>query len=184
MIKRCIIIAGCVCITVVIIMIFARLYPVAMVDGSPIWYRTWDRYFKGTIHALVVSARSRGAESNMNAEVLSAIKKSALHTLIEDAILAQAGSRLVSKFDVISNQKIRTAIATSTNIEKAALFVYGFNAQDFHDFILLPRSHREVITDEFDKQKINFAAWFVGAKKKARVRLMFNSYEWDGDTIK
>ncbi len=184
MIKRYIIIAGCVCVAVFVIGVFARLYPVAIVNGSPVWYRTWDRYVKGNIHALAVQAQSAGIEFNLNTEALSAIRKDALRALIENALLAQAGNILVPRFDLISNQKIHDAIATSTHVEKAALFMYGFNASDFHDFVLLPQSHREVIIDKFDKQKINFAAWVAGVKKKARVRIIFNSYEWNGDTIK
>lgn len=184
MIKRYIFIAGCACVVVFVIIIFARLYPVAIVNGSLIWYRTWDRYIKGNIHALAVQAQTAGIEFNPNTDVLSVIKKDALRALIENVILAHAGSILIPRFDFISNQKIRDAIATSTDIEKAALFIYGFNTADFRDFVLLPQSHREVIQNQFDKQKINFAAWLAGVKKKARVRLMIHPYTWDSDTIK
>lgn len=184
MIKRYIVIAGCVCIAVFVIIIFARLYPVAIVNGSPVWYRSWDRYVRGSIHALEIQAQTAGTEFNLTTEVLSAIKKNALRALIEDAILARTGNILIPRFDIMSNQKIHDAIAISANIEKAALFMYGFNAVDFHDFVLLPQSRREVIQDEFDKKKINVVAWFAGVKKKARVRLIIHPYIWDGDTIK
>ncbi|MEK7083315.1 MAG: hypothetical protein AAB972_04015 [Patescibacteria group bacterium] len=44
MIKKYIVIIGCFCVIIFVIIVFARLYPVAMVNGSPIWHRTWDRY--------------------------------------------------------------------------------------------------------------------------------------------
>lgn len=166
------------------VMVFAKLYPVAIVNGSPIWYRAWDRHFRGTVHALTMQARSAGAQFDVDANMISAIKKKSLNTLIEDTILAQAGSTLIPKLIAYSNQKVHDAMATSSDIEKAALFMYGFNAADFHDFVLLPQSRREVIQDEFDKKKINVAAWFAGVKKKTRVRLIINPYIWDGDTIK
>ncbi|MEK7074146.1 MAG: hypothetical protein AAB968_00095 [Patescibacteria group bacterium] len=184
MIKKYIVIIGCFCVIIFVIIVFARLYPVAMVNGSPIWYRTWDRYIEGNIHALVVQAQFAGTEFSPDARMISAIRKNALQTLIEDNILTQAGSVLVQKFDVISNQRIDNALAVSADIGKAAFFMYGFTAADFHDFVLLPQSHREVIIEEFDKKKINFEAWFAGIKKKAHIRLMLHSYTWDGDTIR
>lgn len=184
MIKQYIIIAGCVGVTVFIIIISVKLYPIAIVNGSPIWHRTWDRYYRGALYTLIIQTRAAGTEFNPNASMVSAIKKNALGTLIEDTILAQAGIRLLQNFNAVSDRRIHDAVASSTHIEKAALLMYGFNAADFHDFVLLPQSHREVIQDEFDKQKINFAAWFAGAKKKAHVRFILYPYTWDGDTVK
>ena len=184
MIKRYSIIVGCVVVIVWMIIQFAGLYPVAMVNGSPIWYRTWSRYFRGTLHALTIQARSAGTQFNAETHVISAIKKNTLNTLIENAILAQAGNALIAEFDAASNQKIRDAMSASADIEKAASFLYGFNAKDFHNFVLFPQSNREVIQHKFDKQKINFAAWLSGVKKKAHIRLFVHSYTWDGDMLK
>lgn len=183
MIKRYIIIAGCACFFIFII-IFARLYPVAVVNGSPVWYRTWDRYAMGIVHALIVQTRLTGTEFHPDGGMVSAIKKNSLNQLIEDIILAKAGSTLFHDFNGISNQRIHDAIASSPDLENAALLMYGFTTEDFRNFILLPQSRREVIGNEFDKKKINVEAWLAGIKKKAHVRLILTPYTWDGDTIK
>lgn len=183
MIKQYVIITGCVCLAIFII-IFTRLYPVAVVNGSPVWHRTWDRYVAGILHALIVQTRSTGTEFHPDGIMVSAIKKNALNQLIEDIILAKGGSTLFQDFNSMSNQRIHDAIASSMTIENAALLMYGFNTTDFRDFLLLPQSRREVIQNEFDKKKINFEAWLAGIKKKAHVRLILTSYIWDGDAIK
>jgi len=181
--KRYIIIAGCVFIVVLFIIVSARLYPVAIVNGSPVWYRAWNRYFIGSGHALALQARSEGTQFNLDIALVSLIKKDTLTALIEDKILAQEARKLFSDFDGMSNIRINEAIDSSAGVKDAALFMYGFSVEDFHNFVLLPQSHREVIQDEFDKQKINVSAWFAGIKKKAHVRVMLDSYIWDGDMV-
>ena len=146
--KWYILIAVVVLIAVPAVIVFGRLYPVAIVNGSPIWYRTWDRYVQGTGHALTAQARA-----------------------------------LFPQFDNMSEQKIHDALRSSANIGKASQLMYGFSIADFQHFILLPQSRWEVAQNELDKQKINFAAWLSGAKKKARVHIFLSGYGWDGDSV-
>ena len=176
-------IAAAIVIAVPVIIIFGRLYPVAIVNGSPIWYRTWDRYLQGTGHALVVQARAAGTQFNPDPVIAAAIRKDTLSALIEDSILAQQARILFPGFDGTSEQKIQDALGSSGNIEKAAQLMYGFGTADFRHFILLPQSRREVVQDTLGKQNINFAAWLSGAKKKASVHILLRGYGWDGDNV-
>ena len=162
---------------------FGRLYPVAIVNGSPIWYRMWDRYVQGTGHALTVQARAAGTQFNLDPVVASMIKRDTLNALIEDNILTQQARALVPQFDNMSEQKIHDALRSSANIGKASQLMYGFSIADFQHFILLPQSRWEVAQNELGKQKINFAAWLSGAKKKARVHILLSGYGWDGDSV-
>lgn len=177
------IISGCAFITVLFIIISARLYPVAIVNGSPVWYRAWNRYLMGSGHALALQARSEGTQFNLDAALISLIKKDTLTALIEDKILAQGARKLLPDFDGMSDMRIKEAIESSAGVKDVVLFMYGFSVEDFHNFVLLPQSHREVIQNEFDKQKINVPAWLAGIKKKAHVRIILNSYTWDGDIV-
>lgn len=182
--KGYITIAGLIMLTAATIIFFAKLYPVAIVDGSPIWYRTWDRYFKGTEHALEVQARSAGTQFSPETSLLAVLKKDTLSALIEDEILTEAARKLFSEFDTESEERIHNAIKFSQNMGEAAQLMYGFGVADFHDLVLLPQSHLEVIKDNLSKQKIDFPAWLAGIKKKAHVRFFLNSYRWDGDRVK
>lgn len=183
--KRYIIIGAFSFVTaVLLIATLTGLYPVAIVNGSPIWYLTWNRYFQGTSHALAVQARAAGTQFNPDFSIISVVKKDTLRALIEEKILTEYARTLFPAFDSISEQKIRDAIKSSANVSKAAELMYGFGEEDFHDFILLPQSHREVIQEEFNKQKISLSAWLAGIKKKARVKLILIPYTWDGDDIK
>ena len=181
--KWYILIAVVVLIAVPAIIIFGRLYPVAIVNGSPIWYKAWNRSLQATGHALAVQARAAGTQFNADAVVASVIKKDTLNALIEDDILSQQARILFPQFDDMSEQKINNALRSSANIEKAAQLMYGFGIADFQRFILLPQSRWEVVQDELDKQKINFTAWLSGAKKKARVHILLSGYGWDGDGV-
>ena len=167
-----------------VVAIFERLYPVAIVNGSPIWYRTWDRYLQGTGHAFALQARVTGKQFDLDATVISVIKKDTLTALIEDRLLTQQGRIVFAQFDKRSDEHVFDAVGTSTNMGDAAKLLYGFSEADFHDFILLPASRREVAKESMDKQKIDFVTWLAGVKKRAHVQLLLNGYIWDGESVK
>ena len=171
-------------ICVVIAVSVKHLYPVALVDGSPIWYSTWNRYLSGMGHALDVEAKSTGQKFAPTTAVAQELRRGTLTTLIENKILERSASVLLPNLDDLSEQKVASVLSTSDHLGDATQFIYGFDAKDFHDFILLPISKREVIQSEFDAKKISFDAWLAGAKKKARVRVLIGEYYWDGDKVK
>jgi len=167
-----------------VIIFFAKCYPIAMVNGSPIWYHTWSLSLQGTSHALTMQAKAAGTTFDPDPTVASVIRKSTLTALIEDKILTQNGQHIISDFDTKTEEYITTALASSTNVGKAASLMYGFGLADFHDIILIPESRREVARDALEKQHLNSDAWFAGIKKKANVRIFLSGYRWDGETVR
>ncbi|MDP3778994.1 MAG: hypothetical protein Q8R30_03075 [bacterium] len=163
---------------------FTKWYPIAMVNGSPIWYRTWNLSLQGTSHALTMQAKAAGTAFDPDPIVVYAIRKSTLAALIEDKILAQKGRSIVSDFDAKTEEYIAMALASSTDIGKAADLMYGFSASNFHDIILAPESRREVAHNALKKLHLNSDAWFAGIKKKADVQIFLNGYRWDGETVR
>lgn len=182
--KSYIIITGGLFIVAIIIISSAKLYPVAMVNGSPIWYRTWDMSLMGTAHALTVQAKAAGTVFNPDPVVISAIRKNMLASLIEDKILAQKGRSIISDFDAKTEEHIIAALASSTDVGKAAHLMYGFGVADFHDIILVPQSRREIARAVLEKQHLNADAWLAGAKKKADVQIFLTGYRWDGESVR
>ena len=181
--KRYVFFVAILLVVFVATVIIGRLYPVVSVNGSLIWYRTWNRYLQGIGHALAIQARASSSKFDLDIAVASAIKKDTLATLVEDRILAEAGSQIIPQFDARAAHRVSEAIATSTNLGKAAQFMYGFSQADFNRFILLPESRREIVRDELEKQGINFEAWFANVKKKTHVQIFMNRYVWDGDRV-
>ena len=171
-------------VTSMLIVSIWHMYPVAIVDGSPIWYPTWNRYLSGMGHALDVEAKSTGQKFAPTTAVAQELQRRTLTTLIEDKILERSASVLLPNLDELSEQKVTSVLSTSDHLGDATQFIYGFDAKDFHDFILLPISRREVIQSEFDAKKISFDTWLAGAKKKAHVRVLIGQYSWDGDKVK
>ena len=127
-----------------------HVYPVAIVDGSPIWYSTWNRYLVGMGHALDVEAKSTGQKFAPTTAVAQELQRGTLTTLIENKILERSARVLLPDLDVLSEQKVTTVLSASDHVGDATQFIYGFDVNDFHDFILLPISRREVIQSEFD----------------------------------
>lgn len=159
-------------------------YPIAIVDGSLIWFKTWNRSFQATGHALVVQARSGGTQLNLDPAVVAVIKKDTLAALIENQITARVGRKLFAKFDDESEKRVKDAMGVSKNIGEAAQLMYGLNVADFHDLILLPQSREELAQEILEKEHIHFAAWLSGIKKKAHVTIFVKGYSWDGERIR
>ncbi len=182
--KSYIIISGIALIAIFTVISFAKLYPVAMVNGSPIWYRTWNLSLQGTSHALTMQAKAAGTAFDPDPIVAYAIRKSTLAALIEDKIIAQKGRSIMSDFDAKTEEYIAAALASSTDVSKAADLMYGFSANNFHDIILAPESRREVARNALEKRRLNSDAWFSGIKKKADVQIFLSGYRWDGETVR
>ena len=138
-------IAGVLIVIIAIFLVSEKLYPVAIVNGSPIGERTWERYLNGVNHALILQAQRDNQRFDIDADTLALLEKSTLTALIEDRIIAQNAAILIPEFTQSSEQYITMAIGTSTTLGKAAQFMYGFGEKDFHDFVLLPESRREVV---------------------------------------
>ncbi len=167
-----------------IVFYMAKIYPVALVNGSPVWYRTWERSLGGTAHALAVQARANNTPFTPDALLISAVRKETLSSLIENKIIISQGRVLVSQFDTETEKRVAKAVGGSPNIEKGAQFMYGFSAANFHDLILLPQARREVVHEELMRVNISFDAWLSGDKKKSRVHIFLPDMQWTGDDIK
>ena len=178
--KWYILIAGMLCIIAGIIMAAERVYPVAIVNGSFVWYRTWNRLERAMEHALIVELTASKTKLPADNQVALIIKKDTLTQLVEDRILIQKGKKEFVNFESRSQDRINGIVSDKNKMEKAAAFMYGLNREAFNDLILMPQSRREVAQEDLEKQHISFEDWFLQAKKEAHVRLFFTPFTWDG----
>ncbi|QQG45060.1 MAG: hypothetical protein HYW89_03600 [Candidatus Sungiibacteriota bacterium] len=171
-----------------LVSVMTGFYPVALVDGAPIFYRTWKKTEEAAKHFANTQLVSRGSKpidfsAPQNSELLLAGRKDTLTSLIEDTILHQGGKKLHKGFERLVAAKVSTALKDNEDIEQAAKLVYNLDLDDFKELVLLPQAQGEVVAEILEKQNQDFEGWLREAKKQKRVFLMFVPFSWDGERI-
>lgn len=163
-------------------------YPVALVDGTPIFFRTWQKAERAAIQFLNVQGRARGVGpvdfyAAENADLLLGVKRDTLTFLIEDKILQQEGDTVAGDFDAVSSRKVAEALAQSGSFEQGAELLYGLSREDLNELVLLPQARRDVLSEAFGAQGRDFEQWFREVRKNKNVRLLFVPFVWNGEVV-
>lgn len=163
-------------------------YPVALVDGSPIFYRAWRKAEDASRRFANAELARRGARpinfaAEGNAAFLLEGRKETLAALMEDAIITREGERYMDDFSGRSEAHMAEALRSAPNLKRAVASLYGISYDDFKKLVLLPQARRDVLSEELESQGLNFDEWARDAKRRARVRLLFVPFHWNGERI-
>lgn len=163
-------------------------YPVALVDGAPIFFKTWQKAEKAAIRFIAVQGSARGVGpvdfyAAENADLLLGAKRDTLTFLIEDKILQQEGETAVEDFEAASAKKVAEVFQESVSIQQGAELLYGLSSDDFNELVLLPQARRDVLSEAFAAQGRDFEQWFREVRKKKNVRLLFVPFVWNGEVV-
>lgn len=170
-------------------MVAAGFYPIALVGGTPIFKRTWQKAEDAAKNFERAQAQTRGAEpvdfsSTNNRELLLDTKRGTLLFLIEDAVIREKGGEVIEGVGTLSRERVAEAMRSSVNPEQAARAVYGLSLNDFRDLVLLPQARRDVLQEALAEKNQDFDTWLRKAKKEVKLRLFFTPFIWDGEIIK
>lgn len=166
----------------------AGIYPVALVNNSPIFYYTWKKSQDAAKRFSNAEATQGGGapinfSSPRNSNLVEEIQKNTLTRLVENKILAEKGDTIVDGFEVLSKERVSDFLRQNPDIKKAAEAVYGLNVKDFQQLVLMPQARIDTANEIFSEKGASFEAWFVQAKKDTSVKLMFTSFRWTGDAV-
>lgn len=165
------------------------IYPVAIVNGSPILARTWKQAEAAAIQFMQATMVSSGKApidfaQPENARILLQARKDALLALIENKLVAKGGDEVIEDFDMRARERVDSAVRETTNLKEGAAFLYGLDFNKFRDLVLLPQARRDLLRETLEKKKQDFSRWFSALKANARVRLLFTPFSWDGERVK
>lgn len=161
------------------------LYPVAVVEGSPIFYRTWQEAEEGVRFFLYNQAQLHDDKpinfsDPENHGLLLDIKRNTLNFLIEDVILHQEGVAKVLDFEKLSQERVEKALRGTQDFQKVSQSIYGLDSEDVKELVLLPQARRDVWEDILKQKEQDFDDWFLQTKKTKKVRLLFVPFYWNG----
>lgn len=164
-------------------------YPVALVNGQPISYRTWEKAQRGAINFANAQAQRAGRASidffaPGYGELLHAVRRDTLTFLIEDIILAQEGKKAVGEFKFLVEDRVREAMASSRSLEGGARLMYGLSLAEFRMLVLSPQARRDVVSEALAGGTKSFDEWLFEVKKRKMVQLFFVPFRWNGERVK
>lgn len=165
------------------------IYPVALVNGSPILARTWKQAEAAAIQFMQAAMVGSGKApidfaQPENARLLLQARKDALLALIENKLVAKGGDEVIEDFDTRAQERVDSVVRESVNLKQGAELLYGLDFNKFRDLVLLPQARRDLLREIFEKKKEDFSRWFSTLKTNARVRLLFTPFSWDGERVK
>lgn len=172
-----------------VVIVEAGLYPVALIDNTPIFYRTWEHAIIAAEHFASANAQaSIGGKpidfaSPEEIDLVRKIKRGSLTYFIEDAIIRQEGESLVSGFQALTVERTKNALDLGSDNERAAQVVYGLSLKDYENLILLPQARRDVLQEALTARGQYIDTWLKSAKKTKQIRLLFVPYHWTGEEI-
>lgn len=176
-------------LTLVLLVIMTGMYPVAIVNGSPIYFRNWRKLEDAQKKYTNAQTKSIGIKSldfseAENKDLALAIKKDSLTSLIEDRIIQQDGDEVVAQFKDLSQKRLDDVISGNSGLDKAVKTVYNLSFSDFKNLVLLPQSRRDVLRIFLAGQGKNFDEWLANAKSRKDIKLYFAPFRWDGQEVK
>lgn len=163
------------------------LWPVARVDSSPITYMTFRDNFTMTDHFYRSNIKIVG-ESDRSVDAKDAqrdLQRVTMEGLIEQILIDR---ELATRYDsadleqLIAN-KIDGIDLTSEVMREAMKLMYGLNAEDFKELVLIPKAKQEILAGNLSLQNGTFADWLTAQKKQARVVMFVPSLQWDGESV-
>lgn len=169
-------------------MAITGFYPVALVDGAPIFFRTWKKSENAAIRFASVSAKASGAAAidfsrQENAELLLSVKRDTLTFLIEDAVISAAGARVIENFKIRAERKVDEALLKNPGVLEGGKAVYNLDQDDFLDLVFRPQARKDMLEETFRARGQNYEEWLILAKKSASVKLYFVPFGWNGERV-
>lgn len=168
--------------------IMTGFYPVAVVDSSPVFFRTWKiaedaakRFFNVQAH----TTRSKPIDFSLpeSADLLLSVKRDTLTFLIEDRVILQKGGELFKNFEEAAKSRVLAALSAKGALRSQGALVYGLSEEDFMELVLLPQARRDVIRESLAKEG-DFESQLREMKKGKSIKLYFVPFRWDGESVR
>lgn len=165
------------------------LYPVASVNGTLIFARTWSRMLDAEKRVVNVRAYASHAElidfsSPKNSRLLEVIRKNMLTFLIDSVLIEKEGSTVVPDLERLAIERVSDELAKSQVSEKTASAVYGLDLVTLKEAVLIPQARQEILDQTLAAEQKDFGNWLLDVRGRAHVKFFFVPFSWDREGIR
>lgn len=152
-------------------LIHGGLYPVAIVNGSPIWAR--DLIIQRGA-AIVYYQNALRVSFPEGSKDLTEIRRAALDKLIENVLIyKELRNRVGAELGGLVDRKMPV-------FKDSVAAIYGLTPAKFKELVLEPQARRELLEGRLFLDKESLGDWLWQARKKANVIILSSRLGWNG----
>lgn len=161
-------------------LVAANAYPVAFVNGAPVYARRFSRNYQT---AMVYYRNLQQAKAPVNDVAPEVIEASVLGDLIDaELIFAGARAEVGSELDGIVKSKI-AEYANDPQVQEGARRMYGLSFAEFQDALLVPQARQDILAGRLYLRNENIETWLASAREKAKVVILSPRFAWNGKRV-
>lgn len=175
-------IGGAVAISAVLLVLAVGAYPIALVNGKPIWASAFRSYL-----ASAVAYKQAAHDTYAPSEPVPTLDKPTgvltLDELIEQELINQGVKELVGDNATrLVNEKL-SEISKEPDLPGASRALFQLDPGAFTNAVLKPQATREVLTGRVYLDGKTMQQWIDDARAHAKVRILSSSYRWNGKEV-
>ncbi|HTY39663.1 MAG TPA: hypothetical protein VMC43_01050 [Candidatus Paceibacterota bacterium] len=165
---------------------YLGFYPIAFVNGSVIWARTYQENYR---YAGIYYQNLRRAAATQTTTVPIAdlsskdLEVAVLNALVTRALVDQAAGREIgSDLDQMVNEKLAN-YENDQQLQMGAQTLYGMPYPDFRSEILVPQARADLLSARLYLRGVSMDNWLSDSLSKAKVTILSSDFHWDGAKV-
>lgn len=162
----------------------AEFFPALIVNSTMVTSRQFHEHLDalGQYHKTLIENNQLDDPSIQSIDQISdELRRITLDQLTEDTLIHNAFSEIVGDDgESLITQKM-TEIEDEISTEQFAQSVqslYGLNPNQFRELALVPQARREVVMEQFAKNKKDFNEWITSLRNEANVFILVRGFDW------
>jgi len=158
-------------------------YPVALAHGEWISARRFNREHAVYGKVFEEYARANRLVISTSDAFRREVGRNGFDRLIEATLIKRAIQDLPGRAAEETIRKLVCDGRASPANAKLREIIGGVSEKEFEKVLLQPRAEREFLKNYLEDQGEDFEVWLLEAKRRARVAIFKDPYEWDGERV-
>lgn len=170
--------------------VYFGFWPVAIVDGSAITAREFNRNYDVGIKIYKNELEIYGEDEKKikNDEVQKEIKRAVLEKIIENKMVLENLQKLMGEGDIEKkiNEKLSAQDLGRDGVKKGIEIAYGLNVDEFKEVVLIPQAKKEILEGNmFIADPLNdFDKWYKEKSGQMEVMIFLPGLVWENGAVK
>ena len=160
-------------------------YTIAFVNGTVITARSLHEMYVSAFHYYgTLLKNNNGDLENIREDFKQGLQLQVLNQLIERILVSRGVKNAVGKdLQELVDAKLAIPKLQEANFQEAVKTMYGLDAADFKETILIPQAYREILEGRLTLENKNLDGWLTEARKLAKVTILMGGFTWQGGEL-
>ncbi len=168
---------------VILILVFVGYWPVATVNGKPIFFYQFSRNYDIARHFYQNDLKIENKDLKIldSSGSQNEIKRATLDSMVDDSLIDQELAKRISSNDLnqILDNKLSNINLDDQSLKQGTEILYGLSNYEFKDYVLIPQAKEEILDGRLAMGGSNINDWLNNARKNAQVSIFIPGFYWD-----